>query len=219
PRVTSVVSMSAPFSVRLRRHARWRLRNGRENIQALCYITRHPLGLARHPQWLQQRTATPVSLRVPWWPYDAVAWVGASLSPGARVFEYGGGGSTLWLHDHGAAVIVAEHDEGWHRHLAAILPPGTTLMLRPSQPDGTVTSAAEHGYFDTYVAAIDGEPDGSLDLVIVDGRARSECVRRAMLKVKPGGVLFLDDADRPRYGSACALLAGWRRHDFRGLKP
>jgi len=210
---------SVPFPARLRRHVRWRLSNGSQNIAALCWITAHPHAFARHLEWLWQRAATPMSLRVPWWPYEASAWVAEHLPPNAQVFEYGAGGSTLWLHDQGASVTAAEHHEGWHSQLAAALPPTVTLMLRPPQPHGTLTSAVEPGYFDAYVAAIDSQPDGGLDLVIVDGRARAACVRHAAPKVRPGGLLLLDDTERPRYAPACAILAGWERRDFRGLKP
>jgi hypothetical protein len=160
-----------------------------------------------------------MALRTPWWPYDAIAWVASALPPHPRVFEYGGGGSTLWLEDRGATVTVVEHDEQWHGQLAGQLAPGTVLLFRPPDATGTMASAAAPGYFDGYVAAIDGQPDGSLDLVIVDGRARVECARRAMPKVRPGGLLLLDDTDRPGYRPALEMLAGWERHVFAGLKP
>ena len=72
---------------------------------------------------------------------------------------------------------------------------------------------------DAYAAAIDGEPDASLDLVIIDGRARIECARRAMPKVRPGGLLLFDDTDSARLRPVIALLGSWERHVFTGLKP
>lgn len=185
----------------------------------LGFIAAHPREITRLPRWLRERDAATMALRSPWWPYDAVAWVASALPPRPRVFEYGGGGSTLWLHDRGAQVTVAEHDAGWHAQLAAALPTGVRVLLVPPQPAGSITSAVEPGFFDDYAAAADGEPDGSLDLVIVDGRARVDCALRAMPKVKPGGLLLLDDTDRPRYRPAADALAGWERHVFAGLKP
>lgn len=158
-------------------------------------------------------------MRAPWWPYDAAAWLREHLPRNARVFEYGGGGSTLWLEDLGAAVTVVEHDEAWCRHLSQALRPDTQLLGTPADVAGFVGSAAGDGFFDSYVAAIDAQPDAGLDLVIVDGRARVECVRRAIGKVRAGGLLLLDDSDRARYQPAVALLAGWERHVFTGLKP
>lgn len=97
--------------------------------------------------------------------------------------------------------------------------PGTEIMLRRTELIGQIISAVEPGFFDGYVAAIDEEAADSFALVIVDGRARTECVRHAMPKVKPGGLLLLDDTDRVRYQPAIALLSGWERHVFEGLKP
>jgi len=194
-------------------------RRCQEDCAAVMHIAGHPLDLTRNKQWLRQRTRATMALRVPWWPYDAISWVAAVLPPGARVFEYGGGGSTLWLADRGAVVIVAEHDGPWHRQLADSLPSSVRLLFRPPAAEGTVTSASEPGFFDDYAVAISGETNGSLDLVIVDGRVRVECVRQAMPKVRPGGLLLMDDTDRARYQPAIDLLSRWECHVFTGLKP
>lgn len=188
-------------------------------VQAACYLATHPGQLRHAPRWVRQRSLTPLDLRAPWWPYDAAAWLQGQLPRGARVFEYGGGGSTLWLEDQGAAVSVVEHDETWCRQLSQALAPGTELLIRGIDAVGCIGSAVSGGFFDSYVAAIDAQPDASLDLVIVDGRARVNCVQRAIGKVRAGGMLLLDDSDRGRYQSAVALLARWERYIFTGIKP
>jgi hypothetical protein len=165
---------------------------------------------------MAERKVQPITLRRPWWPYAATIWVEKHLPSAAHALEFGGGGSTLWLMDHGATVTVVEHEPGWARELAAM---GVKVALVTPTSDGEVRSGVEPGYFDSYVAVAEDFADGSLDLVIVDGRARVDCVRRAMAKVRPGGVLLLDDTDRQRYAPALKLLAGWRRHVFCGLKP
>jgi hypothetical protein len=125
----------------------------------------------------------------------------------------------MWLEDHGATLTVVEHDESWYKQLAEGLAPQTELVIKSAQETGGISSDVVGGFFDGYVAAIDDQSDESLDLVIVDGRARVECVRRAIGKVKPGGMLLLDDSDRDRYRPAVALLARWERHIFSGIKP
>jgi hypothetical protein len=183
------------------------------------FLCRHPQELRRLPYWLPERKLSLMSIRRPWWPYDATAWVAAHLPADAKVFEYGGGGSTLWLQDQGANVTVVEHHSEWVGKLATALAPGTRILQPAILGSGTVTSGRETGFFDEYAAAISAEPDASLDLVIVDGRARVECVRSAIPKVKPGGLLLLDDTRVPRYRPAITLLAGWERQVFAGLKP
>jgi hypothetical protein len=191
----------------------------REDIATVAFLTGHPRELARLPRWLREKRAATMALRSPWWPYAAVEWVAAALPPRPHVFEYGGGGSTLWLEDLGATVTVVEHDETWHGQISAALSPGTTVLFRPAAAAGTITSSVASGFFDDYIAAVDSQPDDSLDLVIVDGRARVECVRRAMPKLREGGILVLDDAGRSRYQPAVQALTGWERHAFAGLKP
>jgi hypothetical protein len=188
-------------------------------VQAARYLASHPGQVRYVPRWVRQRSLTPLAMRAPWWSYDAADWLRGHLPRGARVFEYGGGGSTLYLEDLGAAVTVVEHDMAWCRQLAQAVGPGTDLLSQGIDAAGSVGSAASEGYFDSYVAAIDPQPDASLDLVIVDGRARVACVQRAISKVKAGGLLLLDDSDRVRYQPAVALLASWERHVFTGLKP
>jgi hypothetical protein len=168
------------------------------------------------PNAIRERRSTEAQPRQPWWPYVAVRHVRDQVKPGMAVFEYGGGASTLWLTDLGADVTTVEHDPGWYQQLTEAAPTAT-ILLRESQPSGTHASAKETGYFDDYVDTIT-QQSRDFDLVIVDGRARVACVRAAVAKVKPGGLLILDDAEQPRYRAALDELADWPAFVGRGLK-
>jgi predicted O-methyltransferase YrrM len=125
-----------------------------------------------------------------------------------RVCEYGGGGSTLWFLDHGLEVVTVEHDPAWASILQQTASsPSWTLLVR-SLDDG----AAD------YVGAVDDYPDDHFDLVVVDGRERARCVDAALSKVRPGGMLVVDDVDRARYAPALARLS-WPRTDVIGFAP
>jgi hypothetical protein len=172
-------------------------------------------------RWVRLRGQM-TDLRLPWWPLAASDAVAASLPLGARVFEFGGGGSTLWLVDQGAEVTCVEHDRTWHDLLATKLAGLARILLVEPTPQGRVRSSNHTDrYFDDYVHAIDSQSDESLDLVIVDGRARIACGLAAISKIRRGGWLLLDDSDRPRYRELGATVeaAGWQRHDFRGARP
>ena len=160
----------------------------------------------------------PLDMRTPWWPYEIVEYVGRQLPAGSRVLEFGGGGSSLWLADRGASLTVVEHHRGWADELRAVLPPSTDVVHVPASGSGSITSRIADGYFDDYVAVVDRYPDASLDLVVVDGRARVECAMRALPKIKHGGMLLLDDCDRPRYRQVHESLGDWPQVSFRGLK-
>jgi hypothetical protein len=47
---------------------------------------------------------------------------------------------------------------------------------------------------------------------------RIDALRPARELVRPGGLLLLDDSDRPGYAEAYELLAGWRERRFTGVK-
>jgi predicted O-methyltransferase YrrM len=138
-------------------------------------------------------------LDLPWWTYPAVRAVDehlAALEGRARVFEYGAGASTLWLRARAAEVISVEHDVAFLPTVDALLagaPGAGTVLSRPL--DG-----AEPSPSDAYVRSI-GEVAGDFDLIVVDGRERVRCVRAALPRLAPGGVLLLDDSQRRRYRS------------------
>jgi predicted O-methyltransferase YrrM len=70
------------------------------------------------------------------------------------------------------------------------------------------------------VTQIDAFPDGAFDVVLVDGQARPSCLKHAYTKVKPGGMLILDNADVPEYlAQTRQYLANFEVHHFYGIGP
>ncbi|GEP36699.1 hypothetical protein NPS01_03620 [Nocardioides psychrotolerans] len=152
-----------------------------------------------------------VALDLPWWTFEAVEAVEAFLRgrPGATVFEWGSGASTVWLGRRSGTVHSVEHDADWATRMTPVLPPGAHLRLAPAvRVDGRATfGSAKPGFdhldFTDYVAAIDDVP-GLLDLIIIDGRAREHCLERAVHRLSPGGLIVLDNVERARYREALA---------------
>jgi hypothetical protein len=82
---------------------------------------------------------------------------------------------------------------------------------------GSMCEGWEDYTFRNYVTSIEEHRDRSLDLVLIDGRAREACLRHALTKVRPGGMLVLDNSERPRYQAALSdVPTGWSRLDFPG---
>lgn len=94
-----------------------------------------------------------------------------------------------------------------------------TLRYRPTHPRdaGGYVEGPQEEDASEYVAAglTAAEQQASFDLVVVDGRGRPACVARAMRLLKPsGGVLVVDNAERPLVGEALAGVPGhWLRFD------
>lgn len=193
--------------------------------------------LRRYPDWKRSLAhGNPLDDRRPWITYGAIDFLDKLVVAGTRCFEWGCGGSTAFLLDRGGVVTSIEHDPQWYERLKARLASGKVQSdLRlipaadaceasgdPSDAQQYFSSDPRHGAqsFRDYVSAIDEESDDGLDLVLIDGRARPACIRHARRKVRPGGWLVLDNADRAHYQPAIrSLLNGWRRRDFAGPIP
>ncbi|MCI0438025.1 MAG: class I SAM-dependent methyltransferase [Chloroflexi bacterium] len=178
-----------------------------------------------------------VKARIPYMPYKATAWLESYLKPDMSVFEYGSGGSTLFLAKRVGRLVSIEHDAGWHSRISSLISEmeitNCEYVLRePEQASArAVASASNHQRytssagnfeglsFQAYVEWIDRYPDRSFDLVIVDGRARAACVSHSIAKVRSGGYLLLDDSERQRYADAVDMLSGFERTDFLGAAP
>lgn len=177
-------------------------------------VSRSAVLVARHPQYTNglgrlARTAgrSTVSLRLPWLPFELIDGLRQRLGPSSSVFEYGGGGSTLFFLDCGAEVITVEHDAAWMARLSELAAPHAWRgRLQPLDDP------------DAYVSSIDEHADESFDVVVVDGRERARCAMAALNKVRPGGWLVFDDVDRERYAEALEALT-WPRRDYVGFAP
>lgn len=173
---------------------------------------RYPRSVRQLPRLARSYGRSTLELRQPWLPFDVIDLVGQAVGPGAQIFEYGGGGSTAWFADlvgNTGTVVTVEHDREWYEMLRTVLADerNVELLSRPPTPD-----------LAAYVGAIDAYSDGSFDVVVVDGRQRLRCFKHAVSKVRPGGLLILDDVDRDRYLPAFRYV-DWPREIFHGYAP
>lgn len=157
---------------------------------------------------------------MPWWNERATRYLAQQLRPGDKIFEWGSGASTVWLISQGALVTSVEHNPQWHAEVLARCPEATVRLI-PGAAQGQVRAefGDEATFYDDYVAAIDQADDGSLDVVIVDGMSRLACARRAAPKLRPGGLLVVDDTDMRCFKPARKMLPGWRVVRHTGFKP
>jgi hypothetical protein len=173
------------------------------------------LGVLR-PIGFQQSVRAGMSLDgagnpVPWWTFAANEWVKARLRPTDRVFEYGSGGSTLWLAAHAKSVVSVEHDRAWFEKLRPHLPANATVMHKPADDEFSTDVTAP------YCAAImDHEPP--FDVVVIDGMERNACARLAARAVSANGIIIFDNSHRARYSDGMKSLAqaGFWRIDLAG---
>lgn len=169
--------------------------------------------------------------------FDAIDELRAFLRKGMRVFEYGSGGSSLFWLAFGAELVSIEHDPEWHAILADRLRglPGVDYRLILPAPIGPAEAAGDpadpQAYrstdervlqhaFQTYATAIDAFPEGTFDVVAIDGRARPSCIMHAIPRVKKGGLLVLDNAERGYYlEKTSGFLNGFDKREYKGCGP
>jgi len=183
---------------------------------------------------------------VPWIPFAARTFLEAIVQPDWNVFEWGSGGSTIWLAQRTNHITTVEH---WTRYRDLLMAdlnktglvnvdllfieaqPGR-IHVHPEMdhPDNYFGRPYDQSYdnhnFKAYACAIDRFPARAFDLVFVDGQARSSCIKHGMPKVKLGGYLMADNSDRTQeFGSSFDLFQTtgvnllWERYDFWGKGP
>lgn len=176
----------------------------------------------------------------PWLPFEAADWLRSYLQRDMKVFEYGSGGSTIFLSERADQVFSVEHDKNWHTLVSqALARRGITNCsygLREPRPILGTSSGEDHSgrsefmfdereweypdlTFDAYVKSIDAHPDHTFDLVLVDGRARAACIDHALPKVRRGGHLMLDNSNDDKIVGALGVLKPYARVDFHGIAP
>lgn len=141
----------------------------------------------------------------PWWCRSAITYLAHILpTNGGTAFEWGAGGSTVWLAARGLAVTTIESDPGWAAKVKTRCPT-VNVRLRTSLTG--------------YVAAAELVPPGSLDVAVIDGLDRPGCARAIAAKIRPGGVVVLDDTNVGYFAVAGEAFTGWPAVTWSGTKP
>jgi hypothetical protein len=97
-----------------------------------------------------------------------------------------------------------ESDLGWCDRVRRKLPANAKVHLLPP--------SAEYSRF------LAAQPEG-FDVIVVDGIRRRECCVEAVKKLRPGGLVILDNSDWHHHCAASLREAGLLQVDFPGLGP
>ena len=144
---------------------------------------------------------------LPWYTYPAIEYLSALDFREKSIFEFGAGVSTLFWAARAKSVVSVEDDERWFRKVEATAPPNVTLSF---EPDLSV-------FPDVIRRA------GTFDVIVVDGpargRTRLKCCRAALERLRPGGVIILDNSDWLPESSELLRTSGLLEIDFTGFAP
>ncbi len=137
---------------------------------------------------------------------DAKKWLEEWLEPSYCGCEFGSGFSTIWLAQRVKQLVSVDHDKAWYGIVNDAMEQfdikNVDLICEPSL-------ILYHKAVDKY--------NKTFDFVFIDGykSKRVECVNETYKKVRPNGILILDDSHKPYHSSIFKLLNDWERMDFK----
>jgi len=132
---------------------------------------------------------------LPWLTRTAIDFLNDFLKPSDVGVEFGSGRSTLWLASRVKHITSIEHYEGWYHKIKDSLASNKIKNVNLIFIDREKEFDEEQQNSE-YAKALDDFADNSLDFVLVDGIFRSNCAYKAISKVRPGGIIIVDNVER-----------------------
>jgi len=139
--------------------------------------------------------------------YSIISFLEERLRKDHVLFEYGSGFSTIFYSRLVGAVYSVENDANWYEKVKEEIPSNASVYFVEADENGKYAGAIENVE--------------NVDVVIVDGRDRVNCLERSIPMLSESGVIVLDDSERAKYQRAfdVAKKAGFSNLNFEGIKP
>jgi predicted O-methyltransferase YrrM len=127
----------------------------------------------------------------PWITPEAVRLLTSMLRPSDRGVEYGSGRSTIWFAERVGQLTSVEHDGQWHATVSTKLKnrglSNVEYILSPRDQPKELGGTSE------YTRTALNFTELSIDFVLIDGLYREYVTKLMMPKIKPGGMLIIDN--------------------------
>lgn len=143
----------------------------------------------------------------PWIAQGAIRFLERALDVSGEGLEWGSGRSTVWFASRLKRLTSVEHNEAWYQEVSkGLVSSGVTnarLLHVPLDHPEQAETVAQYAPLPRYVAVAQEFPDESLEFALVDGHYRQACVAAVLPKIRPGGLLVIDNSDwlpRPEWG-------------------
>ena len=177
----------------------------------------------RHPEhirlWFRDRVdwRSSVDRGIPWLSYPCIEHLRDHMIAGMRVFEWGGGGSTVFFARLGCRIFTMESHPLWRKviqdkvnAMGESVSGNVDIRFVPTNPNNPERM---HEYIEQ---VSNGAP---WDVILVDGWERVRCVIEAKEYLSTKGILIFDNADSPQFAQVPQILKGFRRLQFPGMGP
>ncbi len=128
----------------------------------------------------------------PWITQDAIKVIENILQKDFVGLEFGSGRSTVWYAKQIEHLTSIEDHKEWYEEIRTQFKEANisnvTYLFKNAEGDDIAQT--------DYCRVIDDYKDNSMDFIVVDGKHRDVLANKAVHKLKKGGVLLLDDANR-----------------------
>ena len=135
----------------------------------------------------------------PWIAQGAIRFCDRHLTKEQVGLEWGSGRSTAWFGSRLRSLLSIEYDPAWHNIVLASLEKkgikNVECRYVPVEHDLNEPTTPHYEKTPAYVRVADEFEDNSLDFVVVDGHYRQACVLAVLKKIKPGGLLLIDNTN------------------------
>ena len=156
----------------------------------------HPLGFVRRVWHFAYEKAHPEE---PFVAPSAVRYLDANLPRDGVGLEWGSGRSTRWLARRLRRLVAVEHDPRWlevvSRQLENAEVRNVDYRLIPLEHPVDEPTRPRYDPMPRYASFVEEFPDEHFDFIEVDGHYRQACVLAGLSKLKPGGLLLVDDTN------------------------
>ena len=142
---------------------------------------------------------SPLDLKLPWWSYDAISHIQKYRFTSS--FEWGSGGSSLFLSKISKKLTTVENDIQWAKKLRDKITENGIVNINLQEKNIDLSNPANFQKSEYFHAL-----NKKHDLIAIDGEdhfgaesswsARVYCFKRAQHWIKHGGIIIVDDSWR-----------------------
>lgn len=129
----------------------------------------------------------------------AVRFLDGALPRNGVGLEWGSGRSSRWFARRLGQLVTVEHDQVWFddvsRQFAEWDIHNVDYRLIPLEHPPEEPTQPVYDRTPRYVSFVEEFPDDHFDFIEVDGHYRQACVLAGLPKLKPGGLLLVDDTN------------------------
>lgn len=126
----------------------------------------------------------------PWLTQQAVGLLDSLIMPDDQGLEFGSGRSTKWFANRCGFLTSVEHNKEWYNYVINQLKDHFNVSYQLKEANDANPMAS------SYCQVIEEKGNGELDFILIDGIYRGLIAKLAPEKIKIGGLLVLDNAER-----------------------